>query len=123
MVEDNQQYSTAAAPEQWEYLYLSRREWRERVIAKCGYRWKLLLTPAARQRFQQDQETAIESVLNELGREGWELVGLLPATLVLLGSGGSIGCDAIFKRQRARPDQADMTAFQKPGSLQAARER
>jgi hypothetical protein len=91
--------SSTAAADQWEYLYLSRREWRERVIAKCGYRWRLLLTPTARQKFQQDQESAIQDVLNELGQQGWELVGWVPATLTILGSGGSIGSEAIFKRR------------------------
>jgi len=85
--------------EQWEYLYLSRRQWRDRVAAKVGYRWKPLLTPGARQRFHEDHEREIESVLNDLGRQGWELAGLLPVALTVFGGGGSLWSDAIVKRR------------------------
>jgi uncharacterized protein DUF4177 len=85
--------------EKWEYFYLSRREWRERIIAKCGYRWKWLFTAVARQQFNSEQEEAIEAVLNDLGNQGWELVGLIPVTMTVFGSGGSLGAEAIFKRR------------------------
>jgi hypothetical protein len=90
--------------DQWEYLYLSSREWRDRVAAKLGYHWRLLLTPTARQQFNEEHKQATEAVLNDLGREGWELVGMLPLLVVLLGSGGSFGSDAVFKRLVRRPE-------------------
>jgi hypothetical protein len=91
--------STATAVEQWEYFYLSSREWRERVVAKCGYRWKLLLTQSARERFHNDQERAVEEVLNDLGSQGWEMVAMVPVMVTFLGSGGTFGSQSIFKRR------------------------
>jgi hypothetical protein len=126
MLDDDQRHSLGPAADHWEYLYLSRRDWRERVIAKCGYRWKSLFTSAAVERHQQDQDAAIEAVLNELGDQGWELVGLVPINLTIFASGGFIGADAIFKRRKCQPDPAaelesecsgaSVTSFKNSGS-------
>jgi len=80
--------------EKVEYLYLSRLEQKRIVQQKVGYRWKLLLTSAARQGFQDDMRRAITEMLNDLGTDGWQLAGIAPVTVF----GVSIGCEMIFQR-------------------------
>lgn len=77
-----------------EYLYLSRLEKKWIVQQKVGYRWKLLLTSAARQSFQDDVQRAITEMLNDLGADGWQLAGIAPVAVF----GTSLGCEMIFQR-------------------------
>lgn len=48
--------------------------------------------------------------LNELGEEGWELVAVTQYDLLIFGSGGSIGCNYIFKRPKDKGSRVEPDA-------------
>jgi hypothetical protein len=93
--------------DEWEYLYITQREWRDRVAAKCGYKWKFCLTPSSWRKLSEDSRLAVQDILNGLGAQGWELVACVPISVTFLGIGGSIGADTVFKRRVQAEGQKD----------------
>jgi len=91
----------------WEYKFLDKFEWRALVQTRLG--WKpstmFFMFPwgqRARRARAKWNRTA-ESVLNDMGEEGWELATEVPIVQIMLGSDGTNGVEFIFKRQKPSP--------------------
>ena len=52
---------------------------------------------------------AVQSGLNRLGSEGWELVSTFQSFLALFGTGGDYGRTYVFKRHKVRDGETEQT--------------
>ena len=80
-----------ASDTRWEYLRI-----RESELVKAA--WRKAGKPFLKGgRWQRE---VVQTELNLLGEEGWELVALVRDTLMIFGCGGGLGFTYVFKRPK-----------------------